>query len=83
MQVVAINKWRKLFKAWKGTAFRLSSSETHKRSVERFEKIDADVMLNWYPCITHQGHDSIGTNHQLKKLLIVKHILLVSTLGNM
>ena len=32
--------------------------------------------------ITHQGHESKGNDHQLKKLLIVNQILLVSSLGN-
>ena len=30
----------------------------------------------------HEGHEIKENKHQLKKLLIVKQILLVSTLGN-
>ena len=37
---------------------------------------------NITPLITHQGHENKGNDHQLKKLLIVKQILLVSTIGN-
>ena len=37
---------------------------------------------NITPLITHQGHENKGNDHQLKKLLIVKQILLTSTIGN-
>ena len=30
----------------------------------------------------HEGHENKGNDHQLKKLLIVKQILLLSTSGN-
>ena len=32
--------------------------------------------------IAHKGHEKKGNDYQLKELLIVKQILLVSTLGN-
>ena len=37
---------------------------------------------NITPLITHQGYENKGNDHQLKKLLIVKQILFVSTIGN-
>ena len=36
--------------------------------------------LKYHPWITHEGHKDKGNDHKLKKLLIVKQILLVSTL---
>ena len=38
--------------------------------------------LQDHPWITLKSHENIRNDHQLKKLLIVKQILLVSTLGN-
>ena len=37
---------------------------------------------NIIPLITHQGYEKKRNDHQLKKLLIVKQILLVSTIRN-
>ena len=37
--------------------------------------------LQYHPWIKHQGHEYQVCDHQLKKFLIVKQILLVSTLG--
>ena len=37
---------------------------------------------NITPLITRQGHENKGNDHQLKKLLIVEQVLLVSNLGN-
>ena len=37
---------------------------------------------NITPLITHQGHENKGNDHQLKKLLIGKQILLTNTIGN-
>ena len=37
---------------------------------------------NITPLITHQGHENKGNDHQLKKLLIGKQILLTSTIEN-
>ena len=34
------------------------------------------------PLIKCRGHDNKGNDHQFKKLLIIKQILLVSTIGN-
>ena len=39
-------------------------------------------MLLYRPWTKHQGRKNNGNDHQLKKLLIVKQILLVSTLRN-
>ena len=40
------------------------------------EWLASNFSSRYHPCITHQGHENKGNNHQLKKLLIVKHILL-------
>ena len=40
------------------------------------------TFVTYYPQITCYGNESKGNDHKLKKLLIVKQILLVSTLGN-
>ena len=37
---------------------------------------------NITPLITHQGHENKGNDHQPKKLLIVKQILLISNIEN-
>ena len=38
--------------------------------------------LYYHPWIKHEGQENKGRDHQLKKRLIIKQILLVSTLGN-
>ena len=38
--------------------------------------------LQYFSWITHQDQENIRNDHQLKRLLIVKQILLVNTLGN-
>ena len=40
------------------------------------------LTLTPLPWITHQGHENEGNDHQLKELLIVKQIFLVSALRN-
>ena len=37
--------------------------------------------LQYHPWITHKGHENKGNDHQQEKLLIVKWILLVSSIG--
>ena len=39
----------------------------------------ANFSLQHHPWIKHKGHENKVNDHQLKKLLIVKQILLVST----
>ena len=46
------------------------------------EWLASNFSLPYHPWIKHEGHESKGSDHQLKKLLIVRQILLVSTLGN-
>ena len=46
------------------------------------EWLASNFSLQDYPWITQPGHENKGNDHQLKKLLIVKQILLVSTLRN-
>ena len=38
--------------------------------------LSSNFSLEYYLQITHRGHENKGTDHQLKKLLIVKHVLL-------
>ena len=46
------------------------------------EWLATNFSLQYHPWIKHEGHKNRGNDHQLKKLLIVEHILLVSILGN-
>ena len=46
------------------------------------EWLAPNFSLQYHPRIPHLGYESKGNDCQLKKLLIVKQILLVSTLGN-
>ena len=40
------------------------------------------LSLQYHPWIKHWGHENKGNDHQVKQLLIIKQILLVSSLGN-
>ena len=42
----------------------------------------SNFSLQYHPWIKHQSHENNGNDHQLKELLIIKEILLGSTLGN-
>ena len=47
-----------------------------------YEWLASNFSLQYYPWITHEGHENKENGHQPKKLLIVKQILLISMLGN-
>ena len=48
----------------------------------KFKWLAPNFSIWYHPWMTLQGHKNKGNDHQLKELLIVKQILLVSTLGN-
>ena len=45
-----------------------------------FKWLSSNFSLQYHPWITYLGHENQGNDYQLKKLLIVEQILLVSTL---
>ena len=59
-----------------------SLSSCKNRIVKAQLEINSDQHLISPNNITPESHENIGNNHHLKKLLIVKQILLVCTLGN-
>ena len=46
------------------------------------EWVASSFSIQYPPWVTHYGHENKGNDHQLKEFLIVKQILLVSTLRN-
>ena len=46
------------------------------------EWLASKYSLQNHPWIKHEGHENKGIDHQPKKLLIVKQMLLVSSMGN-
>ena len=55
--------------------------ETELLALDPYERLASNFSAQYHHWIKHLGHENIGCDHQ-RKLLIVKPILLVSTMGN-
>ena len=58
-----------------------SLSQPIRLTIDPWEWLASNFSLQYHPWITRQCHENKGNDHQHKKLLIVKQILLVNTLG--
>ena len=47
-------------------------------NMEKFNPLTYSFSLQYHPWVTHKGHEKKGNDHQQKKLLIFKPILLVN-----
>ena len=63
--------------------FMLKSVVLKIKPFDLYESSSSNLSQQYRPHFIHENHENIGNDHQLQELLIVNHILLVSTSENL
>ena len=63
-------------------SFMLKSVVLKIKPFDLYESSSSNLSQQYRPHFIHENHENIGNDHQLQELLIVNHILLVSTSEN-